>query len=64
MRARTVETLTLVATVYRDAVSQGRSPVDAVAARLGIGYDAAKQRILRARRAGCDLTPRRDRAPV
>lgn len=52
MRSRTVEQLALVATVYRIAIDDGRSPVDAVAARLGISYDAAKQRIRRARRAG------------
>lgn len=52
MNARTIESLVLVATTYRLAIADGRSPVDAVAARLGITEHAAKQRIRRARRAG------------
>jgi hypothetical protein len=55
VRARTVEQLATVATVYRLAVEDGKSPVDAVAAKLGIGYGAAKMRIHRARRAGLNL---------
>lgn len=52
MRPGTVESLADVAVAYRAALQTGRSPVDAVAAKLGIGYDAAKRRIFRARRAG------------
>lgn len=52
MRPRTVEQLARVAAIYRGAVEAGLSPVDTVACRLDITYDAAKRRIYRARHAG------------
>lgn len=52
MSLRTADSLARVAAIYRDAVDQQRSPVDAVAEKLDITTDAAKQRIRRARRAG------------
>lgn len=58
MGRRTADTLARVANIYRDAVDQQCSPVDAVAVKLGITADAAKQRIRRARRAGL-LAPHR-----
>lgn len=52
MRQSTKDTFARVASVYRNALADGRSPVDAVAVALGITYTAAKDRIYRARRAG------------
>lgn len=52
MSRRTADMLIRVGSIYRAAVEQGSSPVEAVAAKLGITYEAAKQRIYRARRAG------------
>lgn len=52
VRHRTVDQLALVATTYRIAITDGKSPVDAVADRLEISQRLAKQRIYRARRAG------------
>jgi len=52
VRQSTKDMLTRVASIYRDAPDTGQHPVDEVAKRLGISYDAAKRRIYRARLAG------------
>lgn len=52
MSRKTADMLIRVAAIYRGAVEAGRSPVDAVAGKLDITPEAAKQRIYRARRAG------------
>ena len=44
--------LVTVAAVYRNAIDDGTSPVDAVATRFKITATAAKKRIARARAAG------------
>lgn len=41
---------------YRSAIEHGKSPVDAVAERLGVTPRVAKQRIYRARRAGYEMS--------
>jgi Mn-dependent DtxR family transcriptional regulator len=52
VRHRTIEQLARVATIYRLAIEDGRSPVDEVARRLQITPGAAKRRIRRARESG------------
>lgn len=46
------DTLARVAAIYTDAPRTGQHPVDEVARKLGISYEAAKQRIRRTRLAG------------
>ena len=52
MKPSTRDTLARVASIYRNAVADGKSPVDAVARDLDITANVAKQRIHRTRRAG------------
>lgn len=58
MSRKTADMLIRVSQIYRGAIEDGSSPVDAVAGKLTLSEAAAKQRIYRARQAG--LLPRLD----
>lgn len=62
MRARTIEQLAWVATIYRAAMANGEPPTRAVARQLDLSHMAAAKRVQRAREAGLLPSTARGRA--